>query len=124
MNPLLCCVPCIIKQVIYAARSVSGDAWLQQKVVSQCLKSLSEICIEEGDFSSAVKTYKLIGESLDTYFSPSALEAVGDIYHTLGETEQAISAYEDVILRFPDSVSAGEARRKIELVRRENSEDS
>lgn len=43
MKPLLCCVPCITKQVIYAARAVSGDAWLQKKVVSQCLKSLAEI---------------------------------------------------------------------------------
>jgi tetratricopeptide (TPR) repeat protein len=90
----------------------------------ESLKSLAEVCTEEGDFDSAVRTYKVIGESLDTYFSPSALEAVGDIYRSLGETQQAISAYEDVILKFPDSVSAGEARRKIELVAREDSKSS
>jgi tetratricopeptide (TPR) repeat protein len=96
----------------------------QEGIKVESLKSLSEAYIEEGAFDSAVRTYKLIGESLNTYFSPSALEAIGDIYHELGRTDEAISAYENVILRFPESVSAGEARRKIELVRRGDSESS
>jgi TolA-binding protein len=96
----------------------------RESIKAESLNSLSEIYVEEGAFDLAVKTYKVIGESLDTYLSPSALEAVGDIYLDLGRTEEAVSAYENVILRFPESVSAGEARRKIELVRRESIESS
>jgi tetratricopeptide (TPR) repeat protein len=95
-----------------------------ESIKVESLKSLAKIYLEEGAFDSAVKTYTVIGESLDTYFSPAALEAVGDIYHELGRTDEAISAYENLILLFPGSVSAGEARRKIELVRRESTESS
>jgi tetratricopeptide (TPR) repeat protein len=84
----------------------------------QSLKGISEIHLETGDFESAIKIYKLLGETLDVHVSPSALEAVGDIYLSLGDKEQALRTYEDVILKFPGSVSAGEARRKMELARR------
>ena len=84
----------------------------------QSLKAISEIYVETGAFESAIRTYKLLGETLDVHVSPSALESIGDIYLSLGRTDEAVRAYEDVILKFPDSVSAGEARRKMELARR------
>lgn len=43
MEPLLSCIPCIIKQIIYSVRSVSGDDWLQKRIVSNALKYLSDI---------------------------------------------------------------------------------
>ena len=65
-----------------------------------------------------------IADSLDTRHSPAALEAAGDIYLDRGEAGEAIRTYEDVILRFPDSVAAGEARRKIEIAKRRTAGDS
>ena len=90
----------------------------------ESLRNVSEIHVQGGAFEDAVRTYKLVGETLDTYFSPSALEAVGDIYLSIGSADDAIRAYEDVILRFPGSVAAGEARRKIEVAKRQNEDES
>jgi tetratricopeptide (TPR) repeat protein len=90
----------------------------------ESLKNLSDIHLATGDYDRAVRTYKLVGETLDTYFSPSALEAVGDIYLGLGRMDQAVEAYEAVILKYPASVAAGEARRKIEGSRREAGDGS
>jgi damage-control phosphatase, subfamily I len=42
MEPLLSCLPCIIKQTIYGTRAVSDDAWLQRKVVTQVMHDLAE----------------------------------------------------------------------------------
>jgi len=73
-----------------------------------------------GDLAGAIELYTLVGETLDTYYSPSALEAVGDIYASQGKAPEAIQAYEQVILKYPQSVSAGEARRKIDVAKRES----
>jgi hypothetical protein len=59
-----------------------------------------------------------VGDTLDVYLSPSALEAVGDVYMGMGRIDDAVGAYENVILKYPGSVSAGEARRKMDLARR------
>jgi tetratricopeptide (TPR) repeat protein len=90
----------------------------------ESLKNLSEMYTERGDFEVAIETYKIIAESLDTRHSPAALEAAGDIYLNLGLADKAIRTYEDVILRFPDSVAAGEARRKIEIAKRQDTKES
>jgi tetratricopeptide (TPR) repeat protein len=81
----------------------------------ESLKGLSEIFLERGAHDRAIKIYRLIADTLDTYFSPTALETVGDILLGAGRTQDAIDTYEEVILRFPDSVAAGDARRKIDL---------
>jgi TolA-binding protein len=85
---------------------------------------LSEIKAGQGAFDEAIQTYKLVGDSIDTPAAASALEAVGDIYLTLGRIDDAVRAYEDVILKFPASVSAGEARRKIDLATREPEDEA
>lgn len=90
----------------------------------ESLENLSEMYLEQGAFEEAIRTYKVIGESLDTRRSAAALEAAGDVYLSLGRTDEAVRTYEDVILRFPTSVAAGEARRKIELTRRQEQEGS
>jgi tetratricopeptide (TPR) repeat protein len=84
----------------------------------ESLMLLSEIYVEQELFDQAISTYKVIGDSLETPASASALEAVGDIYLTLGRPDDAVRAYEHVILKYPESVSAGEARRKINLATR------
>jgi len=83
------------------------------------LMLLSGLRVEQGAFDEAISTYKLVGDSLETPDAATALEAVGDIYLTLGRIDDAVRAYEDVILKFPASVSAGEARRKIDLATKE-----
>ena len=90
-----------------------------ETVQIESLKNLSDIHLASGDYDRALRTYKLVGETLDTYFSPSALEAVGDIYLSQGRLDQALEAYEAVILKYPASVAAGEARRKIQGSTRE-----
>jgi tetratricopeptide (TPR) repeat protein len=90
----------------------------------ESLMLLSEIYVEQGLFDEAISTYKLIGDSLKTPASASALEAVGDIYLTLGRIDDAVRAYEDVILKVPASVSAGEARRKIDLATKEPDDEA
>ncbi|MFH1708253.1 MAG: ARMT1-like domain-containing protein [Planctomycetota bacterium] len=42
MEPLLSCLPCIVKQAIYGTRAVSDDTWLQRKVVTQVMHDLAE----------------------------------------------------------------------------------
>jgi tetratricopeptide (TPR) repeat protein len=95
-----------------ASAGTSGD------LGTYSLVQISEIRAETGDFERAIRTYRLVGDTLDVYLSPSALEAVGDVYMGMGRTDEAIGAYENVILKYPGSVSAGEARRKMDLVRR------
>lgn len=43
METQLSCIPCIIKQIIYAAHAVSGDPWLQKKIVTNVLQVLAEV---------------------------------------------------------------------------------
>jgi tetratricopeptide (TPR) repeat protein len=91
---------------------------------SESLISLSRIYVEQGLLDEAIRTYKFVGDSLETPAAASALEAIGDIYLATGRTEAAVRAYEDVILKFPESVSAGEARRKIDLATREPDDEA
>ena len=95
-----------------------GAAPGSSPIRTESLEALAALYAGEGLLDEAVRTYKVIGDSLDTPASASALEAVGDIYLGSGRTEEAVRAYEDVILKFPESVSAGEARRKIDLAKR------
>ena len=89
----------------------------------ESLRGLAGIAAERGDLEGAIKLYKLVGETLDTYYSPSALEAAGDAYLSLGRVPEAVQTYESVIIKYPASVSAGEARRKIDATRRGGKEE-
>ena len=101
-----------------------GAAENQATIRVESLSLLAEVYVDRGNMGEAVRTYKLIGDSIETPSAASALEAVGDIYLGLGRVEDAVKAYEDVILKFPDSVSAGEARRKIDLATREPDDEA
>jgi tetratricopeptide (TPR) repeat protein len=91
---------------------------------AESLMLLAETYAEQGLFDDAITTYKLVGDSLQTPAAASALEAVGDIYLSLGRVDDAVTAYEDVILKFPANVSAGEARRKIDLATKEPDDET
>jgi len=101
-----------------------GDMEGEGPLRVESLMSLSEIYVEQGFLDEAINTYKIIGDSLKAPASAAALEAVGDIYFKMGRIDEAVNAYEDVILKFPSSVSAGEARRKIDLATREPDDDT
>jgi tetratricopeptide (TPR) repeat protein len=104
-------------QGIFARRAGEQGQGL---VKIESLKGLATIAAGRGDLAGAIKLYRLVGDTLDNYYSPSALEAVGDIYASQGKAPEAIQAYEQVILKYPQSVSAGEARRKIDVAKRES----
>ncbi len=84
----------------------------------QSLKNLVRIYLAMQDYENALETCKVAGAMAESHWSPVALETAGDIYLHLGMLDEAVAAYEDVIVRYPDSVSAGEARRKLYSVRR------
>jgi TolA-binding protein len=90
----------------------------QGAVKTESIRMLSEIFVERGEYDRAIRLYRLLGDSLATSYSPDALEAIGDVYMRADNRPEAIRAYEDVIVKFPESVSAGEARRKIDLAKR------
>ncbi len=102
--------------------SLSNTVIMPIKVES--LRRVAEIHRKTGHPELAIETYRFIGDSLETYVAPAALEAIGDIYVELGEIEKARGVYENLILRFPESVAAGEARRKIDLFRSRQSSGS
>jgi TolA-binding protein len=70
------------------------------------------------DYEQALELCMLAGETMESHWSPVALETAGDIYLRLGMLDDAVATYENVIVNYPKSVSAGEARRKLDLVRR------
>ncbi len=82
----------------------------------QSLKGLVRLYLAAGDHERALEICRLAGETMESYWSPVALETAGDIYLELGMRDEAVSAYENVIVNYPESVSAGEARRKLDLV--------
>ena len=93
-----------------------------EEVRVQSLKSLIRIYMAAGEYDQALEICRIAGEMKATHWSPVALETAGDIYLHLGRIEDAVLAYEDVIVRYPNSVSAGEARRKLYVVRKVDGE--
>jgi TolA-binding protein len=85
----------------------------------ESLKSLSRIYADRGEYDRSVRLSKLLADTLVTSYSPNALEAIGDVYMKSGRAGEAVRAYEDVIVRFPGSVSAGDARRKLDIAKRQ-----
>jgi tetratricopeptide (TPR) repeat protein len=85
---------------------------------TQSLKNLIRIYLTMYDYEKALEICKVAGDTVESHWSPVALETAADIYLLLGMPDEAVAAYEDVIVRYPDSVSAGEARRKLDSVRR------
>ncbi len=88
------------------------------EVRTQSLKSLIRIYLDMEDYEQALEICGIASGMLESHWSPVALETAGDIYLHLGMPDDAVRTYEDVIVRYPASVSAGESRRKLDLLRR------
>jgi len=88
----------------------------------QSLKNLIRLYLAADDFEQALEICRIASETVESHWSPVALETAGDIYLRLGRMDDAVSTYENVIVNYPNSVSAGEARRKLDLVRRSGEE--
>jgi tetratricopeptide (TPR) repeat protein len=88
----------------------------------QSLKNLIRLYLAADDLEQALDICKIAGETVESHWSPVALETAGDIYLRLGMLDDAVNTYENVIVNYPNSVSAGEARRKLDLVRRTTGE--
>jgi TolA-binding protein len=106
-----------VDEAIGLLRELGADPG-QGMIKTESLCRLASIYDRRGDCDRAIRLYTQVGDTLVTAYSPNALEAVGDIYGRLGRTAEAIQAYEHVIVKYPESVSAGEARRKIEVAKR------
>jgi tetratricopeptide (TPR) repeat protein len=85
---------------------------------TQSLKNLIRIYLAMQNYEEALGMCRIASETAESHWSPVALETAGDIYLHLGMLDDAIAAFEDVIVRYPNSVSAGDARRKLDSVRR------
>jgi tetratricopeptide (TPR) repeat protein len=85
---------------------------------TQSLKNLIRVYLAMEDYEHALEICAIATDMMESHWSPVALETAGDIYLGLGMLDDAVRTYEDVIVRFPASVSAGEARRKLDFVRR------
>ncbi|MGQ9603391.1 MAG: tetratricopeptide repeat protein [bacterium] len=83
----------------------------------ESLKRLAEIARGKGEFQRSIALYNVIADSIGGDATPLAIEAIGDIYRQSGNVEMAIETYETLIIQFPGSISAKEARRKIDAIR-------
>jgi len=99
---------------LFRAAAAAGPA----EVRTQSLKNLIRLYLAMEDYEHALEMCGIAGGMLESHWSPVALETAGDIYLRLGMLDDAVRTYEDVIVMYPSSVSAGEARRKLDFVRR------
>lgn len=85
MEPRLSCIPCIIKQIIYSARAVSGDNWLQKKIVTNVLQHLAEM------------EYSLLPVKLVERIFMEAVERLGvsDPFHE--QKHRVVSSFDDIL---------------------------
>ncbi len=72
-----------------------------------------------GRFSNALDAYqRLVKEYPESIFADRSLFATAEIYHhEMHEKEKAITLYESLLERFPDSFLVGEARKRIRILR-------
>jgi tetratricopeptide (TPR) repeat protein len=89
-----------------------------REVRIQSQRNVIRLYMAAGEYDKALEACLGAADGEDSHWSPVALETAGDIYVQLGMLDEAESTYEDVIVKYPESVSAGEARRKLDVVRR------
>jgi tetratricopeptide (TPR) repeat protein len=99
---------------IFRAAAAAGPV----EIRTQSLRNLIRLYLAMEDYEHALEICGIAGDMLESHWSPVALETAGDIYLRLGMLDDAVRTYEDVIVRYPSSVSAGEARRKLDFIRR------
>jgi TolA-binding protein len=89
------------------------------------LMMLGGMTMRLGDFEDALGFYRqAAGSGAGIAFQVEAMMRIGDVlYAEMGRGEEAILEYDAILERFPDSFLAGEARRKIDRIRKEVSQE-
>lgn len=91
------------------------------ELAAEALLALGEVALARGNRDGArasleelVRTYPK-----DQRRAPEALLRMGEILSNQGKREEALSKYEAVLTDYPTSVQAGDARRRMEALRRD-----
>jgi tetratricopeptide (TPR) repeat protein len=95
----------------YGTFEVAAEAWL----------ALAGISEEGGNYPLALaRLQSLVGAFPSSRQAPLALMEEGRLLETrLGRPQEALMRYESILTDYPQSVYAGDARRRVESLRRE-----
>lgn len=87
----------------YVPRAVEGLAWLSEN---------------NGDYENALAGYQEVGEKWpDSFIARIQPLNIGRVQEELGNTEQAIEAYQNQVTMFPDSNAAAKAEEALDRLR-------
>jgi len=95
----------------YGTTEIAAEAWL----------ALAGISEEAGDYARAVaRLQSLVAAFPSSRRAPQALMEEGRLLESrLGRPQEALMRYESILTDYPQSVYAGDARRRVESLRRE-----
>ena len=98
----------------------ASESSKNSKLSETSLMKLSEIYFELKMYDNAISSINaLIAENAESIFADDAYMMLGDCYTAQNKTAEAIKAYSDLLVKFPDSVMLQQARKKIRLLRNE-----
>lgn len=95
------------------------DEYPKALLVDDALITIGDLYFSMRRFDDAITWYRKI-ETLEdrSILRDRALMRIAEVYHYgTGERERAIEAYEDLIIEYPRSILAAEARKRIRLLR-------
>jgi len=88
---------------------------------AEALLALGEVALAHGNKDGACASLEELVRTYpkDQRRAPEALLRMGEILNDQGKRELALSKYESVLTEYPTSVQAGDARRRMEALRRD-----
>jgi len=88
-------------------------------LIDDALLTIGDLNFSMRRYDDAVSAYRKIQELEDkSIVTDRALMRIAEVYHFgMGERERAIEAYEDLIVEYPRSMLATEARQRIRMLR-------
>jgi tetratricopeptide (TPR) repeat protein len=103
------------------AASQGGAPAAIDELGAEALLALAEVASAGKNYTEALSRLgELVAEHPDDHRAPEALRREGDIlYRDLGKPDEALARYESILTDYPLSVQAGDARRRVEALRRE-----
>jgi len=104
----------------YAALARIADGYAGSAVATEGLLLLAAFSSSDGDYERALGTYsRVLDESGSMTARAEALMRSGDILlRELGRPDDAMNAYSRILEDLPENALSGEARRKIDAVRK------
>lgn len=97
MKPTPDCIPCILRQVLNAARKVTDDAWLHRKILNEIMVQLQKADVDRSPaelVTAAQKaTYRTLGQA-DPFAADKQIQAA-EAKNMLPRVRQAIDAAPD-----------------------------